>query len=171
MAGPVTKFRGPGNQRYLKALFWEEVGEDKSTVHYTLKDWDHEGYPSLYRLYMESNDPTEYKFATEHLESWDHWTMLCECNWFKPFINRWRKELEVRMKSNALAKIMAEAKAGGKEQFSANKYLLEKGWEPKDSLGKRGRPSKEEIKKAAEEAFTTNSRISDDFDRVIGLKN
>ena len=164
----MNKFRNPvNNSRYTKALFYETTLADKSTVLYTLKEIDHEGYPSLYRLYMESNDPTEYRFATTHLESWEHWTMLCECPWFKEYIEKWRKELEVRMKSEALARIMLESRLGKKESFACNKYLLERGWEPKEGQGKqRGRPSKEEIKKAAQEALNVSQRLSKDFERI-----
>lgn len=154
------------NQRLLKGLFYEMTLSDKSSVVYTLKDKDHEGYPSLYRLYMETNDPTEWRFAQEHLDGWEHWEKLCEATWFKPIVARWRRELELRMKSQALSRIMSEAKTASKESFQANKYLLEKGWEPKDSQSRRGRPSKDEIAKAAKEIATTNSRLEEDFERL-----
>lgn len=164
----TNKFRHPvSNGRYLKALFFEETLSDKSTVLYTLKEREHQGYPSLYQLYMEVNDPTEYRFAVQYLDGWDHWQMLCQCKWFQPYVEKWRKELEVRMKSQSLARVMTEAKTGGKEAFSANKYILDKGWEPKEGQNKRGRPSKEEIAQAAKESLTTASRISEDFDRII----
>lgn len=165
----VNKFRNPAsNQRLLRALFFEETGADKSTVLYTLKDVDHQGFPSLYRLYMELDDPTEWKVAQELMDGWEHWEILCNCTWFKPYIARWRKELELRMKSQALVRIKAEAKTGSKESFGANKYLLEKGWEPK-SGSSRGRPSKDEITKAANEIARADSQLSEDFKR-LGLQ-
>lgn len=160
-----SKFRSETNTRYLKALFFEQTLADKATVVYTLKDVDHEGYPSLYRLYMETNDPTEWKFATTYLDGWEHWEMLCGCNWFKPFVERWRRELELRMKSEALSRIMREAKTSSKESFQANKYLLEKGWEPKET-SRRGRPSKAEVQEEAHRIASVNSRLNDDFERI-----
>ena len=72
------------------------------------------------------------------------------------------------MKSKALVRIRAEAKAATKESFNANKYVLEKGWEPKaDQKNGRGRPSKEEIKKAANEIAATENRLTADFDRIL----
>lgn len=164
----VNKFRNPvGNQRYLKALFFEMTGSDKSTVLYTLKDVDHEGYPSLYRLYMELDDPTEWEVAQQLMDGWEHWEMLCACGWFKPFVERWRKELQLRMMSKALVRIKSEAKTGSKESFGANKYLLEKGWEPKEtSKYGRGRPSKDEIKKAAEEIAKAGEQLTEDYKRL-----
>lgn len=167
-----SKFRHPiNNNRLLKALFWEEMGSDKSSVVYTLKDQDHEGYPSFYRLYMEIDDPTEWEVSQQLVDGWEHWEMLCNTTWFKPYIERYRKELELRMKSKALVRIRAEAKAATKESFNANKYVLEKGWEPKaDQKNGRGRPSKEEIKKAANEIAATESRLTADFDRILKIQ-
>lgn len=166
-----NKFRNSINRRLLKSLFLETSYSDTSQVVYTLKNEDHtveDGttYPSLYRLYMSTNDPTEYKFANEHLDGWEHWEELQQCTWFKPYVEKWRKEFEVRMKSEALSRIMSHAKTNAKESFQANKYLLEKGWEPKEGQTRRGRPSKEDIKKAAQEHVDYNSRLSDDFIRI-----
>jgi len=154
------------NVRLMRSLFFETAGPDKQYVVYTLKDHDHVGYPSLYRLYMETNDPTEWEFAQKYVDGWDHWERLCESPFFQPYVQRWRKELELRMKSKALARIMAESKTSGKESFAANKYLLEKGWEPKDGQNKRGRPSKQEIAQAAKEQAQHLTRLDDDFERI-----
>lgn len=167
-----NKFRHPNtNNRYYKALFFEETGADKSTVVYTLKDVDHEGFPSLYRLYMELDDPTEWEVANQLMDGWEHWENLCTCTWFKPIVERWRKEVELRMKSKALHRIRSEAKTASKEAFAANKYILEKGWEPKESSKSgRGRPTKDEIKRAADDLAKASNQLSDDYLR-LGLAN
>ena len=164
----TNKFRSAINTRYLKGLFYEQTGADKSSVVYTLKDIDHNNYPSMYRLYMELDDPTEWKVATTLVDGWEHWEMLTSCSWFKPYVDRWRKELEVRMRSIALNRIKTESKISSKDSFMANKYILEKGWEPKEtSTSKRGRPTNDEIKKAANEAASAEARLSADFSRMI----
>lgn len=155
----------------LKGLFFETTLSDKSSVVYTLKDVDHEGFPSFYRLFMEIDDPTEWEVAQQLVDGWEHWEMLCDCTWFKPYVARWRKELEIRYKSKALNKIRTEAKLGTKESFGANKYLLEKGWEPKESSKNgRGRPTKDDIKKAATELAEADKQLLNDFER-LGLGN
>ena len=171
MASQENKFRHPvNNNRLLRGLFFETQGEDKSSVIYTLKDVDHEGFPSMYRLFMEIDDPTEWEVAQKLVDGWEHWEMLCNCSWFKPYIERWRKELELRYKSKALQKIRTEAKAGGRDAFQANKYLLEKAWEPKESdKAKRGRPTKDDIKKAADELAKADNRLSTDWERISSL--
>lgn len=162
-----SEFRLSNRKRLLKGLFYETTMADKTGVKYTLKDEDHLGFPSLSRLYLQSNDPTEYSFAVTHLESWDHWEMLCECNWFKPYIARWRRELEMKMKSEALSRIMSSAKQAGKDTLAANRFLIEKGWEPKQGQTKRGRPTKDEIRDEATRLANTHAQINDDFERVM----
>jgi len=174
----TNKFKNEMGVLYLKALFFEQVNADKSTVVYTLKNEDHtvDGitYPSLYKLYMSVGDPTEYRFAINHLDSWDHWERLCECSWFKPYVEKWRRELDLKIKSESLARITAMSKVPSKEQFMANRYMLEKGWVPKEEQSKaqRGRPSKAEIKEAANDLVSTHSRTLTDLERLgITVKN
>lgn len=163
-----SEFRADNNKFLLQALFFEKTGADKSTVLYTLKDMDHLGFPSLSRLFIETNDPTEYIFATTYLGSWEHWQALTECSWFKPYIMRWRRELRVKIQSEALKAIIREAKLETKNSFTANRYLVEHGWEPKEGVAaRRGRPSKEEIRKAAHEALEQDENFKDDFERII----
>lgn len=163
-----SEFRALNNKRLLKGLFFETTLADKTGVMYTLKDEDHLGYPSLGRLYLDMEDPTEYNFAIAYLESWTHWEQLLACNWFRPFIERWRRELDVKLKSKALAEIKTEARNGGKNSFTANRYLLERGWELKEpGAAKRGRPSKEEIAKATDELLREKSLLEEDFNRVM----
>lgn len=165
------KFRNNSNGRYLKGLFFEMTPSDKSSVSYTLKDWDHtvDGvvYPSLYRLYLEQEDLTEYEFANTYLDGWEHWEMLTSCSWFKPYAERWRKELALKVKARALNRLKAEAASSSKNSFLANKYLVEKGWVDKTDNHGRGRPSKEEVKAAANEIVLSDRRIQDDYDRLM----
>lgn len=157
----MNKFKTVTGLYLLGKLFLEQAYHDTERVLYTLKDEDHRGYPSLYRLYMEMEDLTEYEFANKHLDGWKHWEMLSSALWFRPFIVRWRKELELKLKARALREIMEEAASGGKHAFQANKYLIEKGWVEKPE-GKRGRPSKNEI---LQEALSP-SDVSEDLERI-----
>jgi hypothetical protein len=162
-----SKFRTTSNTRYLKGLFYEQTLSDKSSVVYTLKDWDHLGYPSLYRLFMELEDLTEYEFSNKYLDGWEHWDMLCRCEWFKPYVERWRKELSLKIQGEALKALRAEASSSSRNAFAANKFLVDRGWVDKtEKTNNRGRPSKEEIKKAADEIAFHERRIEDDFTRL-----
>lgn len=167
-----TPFRIHTGQRLTRGLFFETQLADKSSVVYTLKDRDHLGYPSLYRLYMEADDPTEYTFALAHLDGWDHWQMLCDCTWFRPYVSAWRKELEVRAKAQALLSIRAIAKdKTSKEHYQASKFMVSSGWVEKTKGRGAGRPSKDDIRKEANRIAQTSKDIDDDFERIQGQIN
>lgn len=161
---PVT------NIRLLRALFFEmsDTADGKEFVLYTLKDVDHKGYPSLYRLYMEMDDLTEYEFANKYLDGWGHWKALKECTWFKEYAERWYEELTLRTQAKALRALKEESETDGKNSYNAQKYLLEKGWEPKDKskTSSVGRPSKDAIKKQAEEMFDNRISVEEDLKRL-----
>lgn len=159
-----SRFKNAVGAFYLAGMFFEEVNYDKASVVYTLKDEDHLGYPSLYRLYLEVSDPTEYRFAKEHLYSWKHWEMLQECNWFKPYLLRWRKELELKIRSQALVNIIESSVSKTKDAFTANKYLLDANWKGET---RAGRPTKEAIKKQAQSIVSDQASVSDDYQRLM----
>ena len=165
----IKNFRAANGVRYLEGLFFEKNRmEDRQGCHYTLKDRDHQGFPSLYRLYMEKEDLTEWGFAQAYLDGWEHWDILCNCLWFKPYVERWRKELELKIKGRALSNIRQVAiDETNKNSYYANKLLLEGGWKDKESSAqKRGRPSKDEIKKEADYQAQSITRIREDSKRI-----
>jgi hypothetical protein len=151
--------------RLTKGLFYETTMADKAGVVYTLKDEPHLGYPSLRALYLEANDPTEFKFAELALDGWDHWVSLSSCSFFQPYLVKWRSELELKIKSAALARIMVEAKTSSKNSFMANRYLVERAWESRGA-GKAGRPTKAALREAAHEQASHAQRIETDFERM-----
>jgi hypothetical protein len=148
--------------RLLQSLFVETHRGGVAGPFYTLKDEDYAGYPSLYRLYIDTEDPTEYTFANTHLSGWEHWEMLCKCKWFQKYLERWRKELELKIKSKAIAKLRELSDDGGPQALQAAKLLLDydKHLEKK-TKNRVGRPTKE---KDASPVFD----LDDAFKRVIG---
>lgn len=173
-------FRDPYSFRWItKGLFYEHnYGEDRTTstgkdfTCFTLKDVDHTAhgkqFVSLKRLYLETEDPTEYEFATKHLGGWDHWKALCACSWFEEYIEAWRAELQLKLQSRALKNLMFEAENNGKNAYDANKFLIAKGYLPKETKlpGKRGRPSKEEVKAEAQKQVELIKRLEEDKKRL-----
>ncbi len=113
---------------------------------------------------MEIADPTEYRFAIECLDGLEHWEMLCACKWFETYVSRWRRELELKIRSQALLNIQAEAnKPNSKNSFTANKFLIDGGWLPKST---KGRPSKADVSKAAKAQAEENFLILDAFKKL-----
>lgn len=156
---------------YLRRLFLETsyTLNDKSDIPYTLRDEDHpEGYKSLYKLYIEAEDPTEIVFAEAYLDGHSHWTRLCECTWFKEFVERWRLELDLKLKSKAIEIVKAVAlDSAHKNQFEAVKILLNAPWrdKPKAKDG-RGRPSKAEVKGELKSRVDEEVALQEELKRV-----
>lgn len=162
-----NKYKNPAGAYLLKALFWEETNDfsDKTDVLYTLKQDDHEGYPSIHRLYLEMEDAPEYDFAQKYFSNWTHWSRLTECNWFKPYLLEMRTELDVRLKARALQALReTAADKNNKNSYMANKFIIDQGLGlKKDS---RGRPSKEKIRAEADKLFKTSDEVDEDFARI-----
>lgn len=125
-----------------QSLFLELAYTENSM--YTLKEHDYmykgKLYPSLKRLFLETEDPTEYQFATKYLLGWRHWIRICENKQLKPHVAEWRDELEVKLRSQGVVLAIQNAKKGG---YQASKWLADRGWDTKGA----GRPSKADIDK------------------------
>ncbi len=166
-----SEFKAPSGQRFTKALFYEMNNTgNKDVIKYTLKNKDHivgdQVYISLYLRYLELEDLTEFEFANTYFDDYSHWELLCNSTWFKPFIEQWRKELHLKLSAKALRRIMAESKSNSKEAIACNKYLLEKGWVPKDQKNTRGRPSKQELEETKKQIIQAEKELEDDFLRI-----
>jgi hypothetical protein len=177
----ISKFRNKSGVRLLKALFLETNRNNKDQILYTLKEIDWKGFPSLYRLYIEIEDLTEYQFAIKCLESWDHWLVLCETEWFKPYISRWRDELKLKIASEALQRIKTEARDDeSKNSFQANKILIDRPWEknrgvisdpPSTNVNGRGRPSKQEVQNELKRAAQEERELEEDLERITRARD
>jgi hypothetical protein len=106
---------------------------------------------SIYLLYLEYSDPSEYSFALGAFGSWEHWRQLRESIFFQDTYKLMKDALEAKIKSAAIKAACGVAQSSGPQALQAAKWL--------HSLGegkKRGRPSKEELakelKREAEEA-------------------
>lgn len=163
----TPKFKNSSGTHYLKALFYEIALEpNRDYVLYTLKQEDHNGYPSIHRLFVEANDPTEYEFAKKYFASWSHWKMVRECSWFKANYEAMKEELEMKIKADAL-RHLRNARNDPKNAVQVNKYLLAGGWA--DKTDTRGRPSKARIKEEADKLVKENDVVNEDFVRIISL--
>ena len=160
-----SKFRRNGTL-VTKGLFLENYTPDRENVLYTFKKEDHGQYRSLYKLYMASEDLIEYDFANAYFESWEHWQSIVNALWMKEHISKWRSELEIKLKSLAVKEMVKEAMLGGKNAFQALKWIIDKGWIERTQIHGRGRPTKDEIRKAAMDAAFSDNQIQDDLKRL-----
>ncbi len=122
------------------------------------------GFPSLYRLYLEMGDVLEYNFSKTYLGGWEHWQKLQQCTWFKPYLKRWREELELKIRSEALTRLATDATSSSRSSASSNRYLLDRGWAI--DKNEKGRPSKEQIKEKAKEMAEFQTQLDTDLLRI-----
>jgi len=121
-----------------------EIGYNTQYAVFTLDDDDKEykgvTYPSMKKLYLACEDPTEYQFAKKYLLGWRHWKRLLENTVLRVHFDEWREELEVAMRSEAVLSIV-DMTTSDQGNFQAAKWLADRGWDKRGA----GRPSKAEI--------------------------
>ena len=163
-----SKFLDVMGRPLTQSLFLE-LGYSENAV-YTLKEYDYpykgKHYPSLKRLFLLEEDPTEYAFAEKYLLGWQHWKRLCENKAIAKHIEEWREELELKIRSQAVRDMMNMC-ASESGNYSAAKFLADRGWEKRAA----GRPSKAEkdkhlrIEEKIEEEFAADVKRLADYKR------
>lgn len=153
---------------YTQSLFLELSYQDTSKAIYTLKDDDHEyngnTYKSIKKLYLEIADPTEYAFAEQCFANWRHWKRISEnTGLLKPYIQEWRDELEIKLRSQAIKSIAIEASSDNKGALQAAKWLADKGWIEKKGAG---RPTKEAVEGERKHRAAVKQQVEDDLERI-----
>jgi hypothetical protein len=165
----MSKFKDQNGNFYTQSLFLELAYDNPKHAIYTLKDDDHEfkgkDYKSIKKLYVATGDPTEYKFATEYLGGWNHWKrLLNKTSLLHPYIEEWREELEVKMRSAGVARMISNSY----DSPTAAKWLAEKGWTDKRTAG---RPSKAEVEGEKKQQASVKSVIQSDLDRLKNVRH
>lgn len=150
---------------FTQGLFLE-IGYSKFSM-YTLKEQDHEYkgtvYPSIKKLYLAYEDPTEYDFANKYFVSWNHWQRICDNVILRKHIDEWRQELELKIRSQAIRDIMSNSADGS---YQASKYLAERGWD-KNVVG---RPNKATKARDAKMDELIDEEFSSDIKRMDRLQ-
>jgi hypothetical protein len=125
---------------------------------------------SLKKLYLEENDPTEYLFAIKIFGNYSHWERLVKCAWFKPHLQVWRKELELKLQAEGVQHLRQIAASGGPKGLNAAKFLAQKTWmDTHDKKPGRGRPRQEEIDAQMKEEVQKERDTLAEMER-LGLK-
>lgn len=165
-----TKFKNAQGNYLLRPIFYEMDSPGRPYAQYSLKSYDSEFegkvYPSLQRLFVELEDPTEYLFAEAYLDSWDHWKRLSSAPFMQDYLKDWREELELRLKAKALVRIRLRAEANQKDSLTADRLLLSGGWKA-DTKDPVGRPTKQRIAEEADKLSKERSVFDEDFKRIM----
>lgn len=159
-----SKFKDSQGRLLTQSLFVENFYNTDFAM-YTLNDEDktYKGkvYPSLRRLYLETMDPTEYTFATTYLWGWEHWQRLLANKAIREEVEKWREELEVKVRANAVACIMSK----GVDSFSAAQWVADGKWKP----AKTGRPTKAELEAEKKKRLRAVESLDDDASRIAAF--
>lgn len=143
-----------------------EVGYSQDAV-YTLKNRDYEYKGKLYRslglLYVAQSDPTEYDFANNYLLGWKHWERICDNKILRRYIDEWRAELEIKIRSEAIKELMNQSKKG---KLAASRFLADRGWAQRTA----GRPTKSEIEREKKLAANIADEYGEDVARMSHLQ-
>lgn len=163
-----SKFVDVNGNPLTQGLFLE-IGYNTEYAQYTLKDYDHTYngvvYPSLKKLYLAEEDPTEYIFANKYLLGWQHWERICKNKVLSQYTNQWREELEIKLRAMAVRALrdMCTSENGN---FQAAKFLADKGWDK----NKVGRPSKAELEKRKAIGERVDNEFSADVRRMSDFR-
>lgn len=167
-----SKFKDDRGRLYTVSLFLE-IKYKGDTALYTLDEYDREyegkTYPSIKQLYLEMEDPTEYEFAKKYFFSWQHWLKICANKQLREnYINAWREELEIKLRSQGIKKMVLKSGSDTRESMQASKWLAERGWDKR----RAGTPSKAEVARETKIQAGINSEIDTDYERLkLVVKN
>lgn len=162
-----SKLKDSGGRPVTQSLFLEN-GYRTDLAVYTLKDEDHEYqgvvYPSLKKLFLAFEDPTEYEFANTYLLGWSHWKRLNDNKLMTGHFELWREELELRLRAQGIRAAIDQA--ADDKGFQAAKWLADSGWR-KNAVG---RPSKTEKLKEERMQARLDDEFKGDIARMIDYK-
>lgn len=148
------KFYSVDGKRVTAGLFEETV--DRATKHtppFKLSEWR--------KVYVSLADPTEYEPAMALVGDWSHWELIRNNVRLKPIMDMWQKEVEIRLRSEALRELMKHSKKEG--GTTAAKWLAEGTFTKRDMRKKVDKQNEEEIRNEVAD------RVAADAER-LGLR-
>lgn len=158
-----SKYLDKGRRFRTQSLFVETFDKKLSEEGYepifslTGKD----GYPNFKHLFLETNDPTGYKFAIDSLGSYPHLQHLLSLKWFQMYWDAWQEEMEVKLRSQSICALYDTATQEGSKGTTAAKWLADKGW-----MQKRGRPSNAEVAGEKRKQARIKDELAEDSKRI-----
>ena len=133
--------------RKLTIGLFEELADPGSASKpvFKLSDWR--------KVYVDIADPTGYEAHIVLIGNWEHWQALVENKRFAAELEKWNKEVEIKLRSQAIKNLVKQSKTD--KGTAAAKWLAEAGYAPKQSR-----------KKQQTEEDGDSSRVSGDLKRL-----
>lgn len=122
----------------------------------------------FHRVFIAEGDLTEYKAAMKLVGSWAEWNRIKkEFKTFNQFLTVWKEELEVKLSSQAMEKLveLSNSKDKPAQALQAAKWIAEAGWHKNE----RGRPSSKEKQREAKELAKAAAETGAEAERVFAL--
>jgi hypothetical protein len=140
-------------RRVVLSLFTEFVRTDFTPIWSLHNDWK--------PIYLDAADPTEYETAMRLIGDYDHWLLIRNHPKIKPIIDKWAREVEVKIRSEAIKEM---SKHAAKPNGAAAAKWMAEGQFMKRVL-------KNKVDKEEEQAIAAEiaDRVSDDMVR-LGMK-
>lgn len=167
----TSKFKSPTGGYYTRQLFYEEWNDltlDKRAIQPLFSLYkERKGVVYMGKVYVQLRDPSGYRLAQELLDGdYTLWTVLLNCRWFQAAKEVWDRELDAALVSEGMQAIREMAQEGMPAQkLAAAKFLATKAYR-KDGSASKGRPSKDDVSRAAKELAATDKEILDDMERI-----
>lgn len=169
----TDKWRGENGKFITKGLFYEMSYMDPSSAVFTVKDEDYtykgKTYKSFKKMFLEKEDPTYYRVATEMLGGWKHWKAIEKTKYpmMQELLEDCKEELEVKLRSQGVRAVAKDAvDCESKSRVQSAKWLSDKGWSPAETK-KRGRPSKAEVERETKIAAKMDKEVADMASRLV----
>lgn len=166
-----TVLKDAGKRFRTRSLFvemWKLNPKRDMPPLFTLKGEDDvEGLISLKRIYLDTLDPTEYRFAVGLFKDPRHWRHLCSLDWFRGYVEKWRLELRAKIRSQAVGSVirMSEDNLQAMKALYTEDFLYTSFLDMDGPFKKKvGRPTKDKTEPVASE-----EQLADDAAR-IGIK-
>lgn len=129
-------------RRITSGLF-HELNDSGVTPIFHLADWK--------KVYVDIADPTEYRTAMALIGDWDHWKMLRGNPIVARYLDEWKAEVEIKLRSHAIVQMVAQSKTD--KGTAAARWLAEAGFkEQTKSSKKTDAAGKESIARARDDA-------------------
>lgn len=152
------------NGKFLGENLILELGWKADVAIYTIsnvKSERNEGLTDLRELYLSCEDPTEYEFALKAFGSWKAWKGMRNNKRVLPFLEEWREEAEIKLKSEMVSNMISLADEGA---FQATKFVYDLG-----GKAQVGRPKKDTQARDKRIKEVVASEFADDLARMSGV--
>ena len=120
-------------------------------------------------VFLALDDMTEYTPAIQLCGTWKEWNRL-KNDWptFNDYIVEWKEELEIKLRSTAIQKIIDVSKGFDSAALSAAKFVSSAGWDKRTGVG---RPSSAEKQREAKLLARAAAETKQEEDRILSVIN